>query len=291
MSCVVHNRRVAALVLLFAGLFLTPAATAAPLSAGWDLFASPPGLSSVTVDGFGLISLQGVPIDPGLFGDGDTIVQRTNPVGTGGAGCDGMSPIPAGCEGTYDIELVALFLRSVTPVLTGGGLVDVYVTINALGLPSIPVYDTLDPSTGMLTVLTHDDALGGGTMESVFNNVQANIIVTIAGGDPRNLGNVLTTFTHDTGELIGSGVWSHTPRPDDPRVRVPEVADRFPAGGFYPGVDPVTNQKVLTPEEAALAAHGVLPAQVPEPSTWLLLGGGLAALTPLWWRSRKRNRR
>jgi hypothetical protein len=262
---------------LIAALAITPAARALPLLEGFDLFSSPAGLSSATIPGVGLVTLQGVPFDP-LLGDTDTIVRRTNPVGT--VPCVG-SPIDPGCPGAYDIELVALYLRSVAPVDVGGSFFDVFVTIDTLGLPGIPQYDSLLPSVGELNVLTHDDTLGiggGGTFDSTFFDVFANIIVTTVGGDPRNPADVVDSFVHQTGPMVTlAGVWSHTPRLDDPRM-IPDVARRYPAGNFYPGVDPVTGGKVLTPEEAALARHGVLPGQVPEPGSLLLFGGGLLAL-------------
>ena len=74
-----------------------------------------------------------------------------------------------------------------------------------------------------------------------------------------------------TDTFSASGVWSHTPGPQDQHDL------SFPAGDFHPGVDPTTGLKVLTLETALLAEHGVFPA-MPEPSTGLLVGSGLVLL-------------
>lgn len=242
-------------------------AWATPLLPGYDLFETPAGGATTITTPFGLVELQGKAIGP--FNT-DTIVQRTNP---------SPNPIPSNTNGTFEIELVALSLVSVAPINIGGGVfADLYVTINKLGIPGLPQPDPLPPSTGKATITSHNDSLGsggGGTFESFFD-IFTDLIITVPGSDPNNPANWLTPpqVFQDRFTQTG-GIWSHTPRPDDPHNA------QFPAGNFYPGVDPVTLGKVLTPEQALLAQHGVLPAQTPEPSTIVLFGAGLAGLVLL----------
>lgn len=245
--------------LVMISLFVSQAA-AVWISPGYDLFATPSGGTSYIKTPYGQAELQGVPFGPG---DTDTIIKRINPV---------PNPIPANGTGTFDIEIMALFLKSVNPLNVGGNPADLYITINKLGLPNIPQSISLPASSGMATITSHDDSLGsggGGKFDSFFD-VFADVIITMPGGDPNNPADRLSTQIFTDHFIQTGGTWSHAPRPDDPHNAL------FPAGNFYPGVDPVTGDKVLTPEQALLAQHGVLPGQVPEPTTWLLFSTGMA---------------
>jgi len=255
------------------------------LTAGFDLFHTDPATTSTSVGGL-LVHLKGVNFVPGT--DIDTIVQRGTPT---------PNPIPSGGLGTFPIQLNELFLMSVAPQnYTGVGTADLYVTRNDFpGTFSIPVYDALGAApTGLLRILTHDDSLGvggGGTFSSSLP-VVVDLIFTKVGGNPFNSSDVLAHQTEDLSNdpLMATGVWSHTPRADDPHPFLP--APFSEAGHFYPGVDPTTLGKVLTPEEARLAAHGVLPGQTPEPGTWIMAfaAGLIVPGYVRWHRGRARAR-
>jgi hypothetical protein len=234
------------LAVLLMCLICSPA-WATPIGPGFDLFETPPGRTYVDLSSFGIgiVQLQGnrapvsalfpAPLNNPAINDTDTIVQRLA----------GINPLPP--SGTIPVELVALSLVSVAPVNIGGNFYDLSVLGGSLLTPS-------DPSPlGSMTV-NHEFANGGTFTASL--PVHATLTFT-------QVGNPLNTFNQpfsDTFLTTPPGVWSHTPRPDDAHVDPP-----FPAGDFYAGVDPITGQKVLTLEQSLLAAHGVLPAQVPEP--------------------------
>jgi hypothetical protein len=198
---------------------------------------------------------MGNPIGPA---DTDTIVQRTT----------GIDPFdfPSGV-GTVSIELVSLSLVSVAPITISG----TSYNLNVLGGTSMGIPQT----PGTMTVLHNHP--NGGTFSSTLP-VTAKLIFTEVG----NPGNKTETPFADTFTSTG-GIWSHTPRWDDPHT------PSLPAGNFHPGVHPDFLQKVLTLEEAKLAAHGVLPAQaVPEAATFSFFGLGLIGMGLL---ARKRPRR
>lgn len=225
----------------YAAAALGLALVAAPAGAdpigpgGFDLLHTVPFVT--TLGPLGQVALRGAPIGPG---DTDTIVRRTG-------------ELPSGGTGTIDIELVALSLESSAPIEFGGSFFDVFVTINALGLPGLSQPDALQPSLGMITITSHDDAAGGGTFDSFFDVFADVTLVPVGAGQPFHTPAPLLHL-ENTG-----GTWSHDPSAGYPATRA------FPANGFYPG--PIPHQ----------GAHPVVPSS-PEPSTLLLLGAGTAAL-------------
>jgi hypothetical protein len=237
-------------------------ASADPILAGFDLFETiQPTSGDVPI--FGTITFRGVPfpVSNGL-GTTDTIVQRLGslPSGTG--------PIP--------IEMVALHLVSVMPVLTPSGPADVHALINKggiiTGLP--PTSSALPLSTGVLTVTGHSDPTGG-TFTSVLTPI-VEIRFTAPGGSVDSP--LLPPMFFTEGQILAllPIPWTHTPPPGYP------VSPLFPAGNFY----------VEGPfmEVGPMAIHTIIPptAVVPEPSSLLLVGIGTLGLLGYTWRRGRR---
>jgi len=252
-------------VLLFV---ISCAASASSIAPGFDIFTTPNGTASIAVPGVGAVVLNSNPIDSQLWNT-DTIVQRKQ-------GID-FDPHPGG-SGTIEIELVALSLRSAAPVDIGGSFFDVFVTIDALGLPTIPQPDVLTPSIGTMTINHEFD--NGGTFTAEFPSVAVNVILQQVG----NPSNMFSLVVEDSLTTAVPALWSHFP----PGFALPPGAAAFFDdddwhGNFIPGADPLTGQASPVVHDGP---HPEVVAPTPEPSTLLLLGSSLVMVALLSRRKR-----
>jgi hypothetical protein len=175
-----------------------------------------------------------------------------------------------GSTATIPIQLRAVSLESIAPVnIPGMGLFDLRVIGGDLiGGPS--------SALGTMTII-RSDANGGNFISSL--PVSANLSFTPVPGNPNS------PFTMAFSEVFGaSGLWSFTPSPGD--VHTDEMPP-FPAGGFFAGVDPVTNQRATIGEMSPGAFHPADPSVVPEPNSLVLLGIGVLGLGVYTRRHRK----
>lgn len=275
-------RRLAGLSVVVALLVLggTTAAGAAEIDAGIDCFVTIEGPGSfydflegpIPADYFGpgsdpfdgIISFQGVPLQPGTYGATDTIVDR--PSGSHFGGSPPMAMIPT--------EIVELSLVSTEPVgvTSNGGTVesffDVFFTIS-------PTY----ASEGYLTLQRTDINDDGGTIlegtgavDSFFDVAYEFTFVPVGGGTP---------VVWEDGDFIVLSYdvpWSHVP-PDGVLVVPGESSNFFPGG--TPG-DPSVPPESLFFDGEKLHVEWVL---TPEPATMSLLALGLGVLV-----ARKRRR-
>jgi hypothetical protein len=255
----------------FAILAQPAAGASITLSAGFDLFATVPTTTYVnigTATSPNVVFLKGDPGDlssrlGGIFlADTDTIVQRTGPTQT----------IGIGGTATFTLHLAALDLESVAPVLLSGNLYNVQVLGGTLlGFTEKP---------GSIAITATD--IGGGTFTSTLPVAAELIFTPVSSGEP----SIPNQPFSDTFSSVVPGIWSTMPRSDDAHT------SQFPAGGFYAGADSEPGHaKVLTQEQAMLAAHGVLPAQTPEPGSWIMLltAGVIVPVCTTWGRRRVRS--
>ena len=211
----------------------TSPAWATEVEAGFDLFMTT-DTTEVDLTGFGLgiVPLTGEESFFGIPGV-DTIVERLDPAG-----------VPnVGDSNTIPIELVALSLVSIDPVTIDTLDFDLHVVGGSLELPQ---------SLGEMTI--NRDNPNGGSFDATLP-VDAEIHFFEVGGDGDN------DFIVPFNDIFRSqGVWSNTPAifscffPD------------LPSGGFFPGVDSDTMEKVLTVEQASFAIHSVFPCMMMPPS-------------------------
>jgi hypothetical protein len=252
------NARKICLAAIFTGLFLiaaAPCAALGPVGPGFDLWQTMPG-TAVDLTGMpGLMSnpivpLTGVPL-PGL-GNTDTIVERL----AGGDPTLGPIMVP--------IELVALNLRSISPITVSGSNYDLKVISGTMmGEPPNPL--------GTITIA--HEFLNGGTWTSTLP-VNAKLTFTEV-GNPSNTFDAPAPVVFDN--PIGQTLWSHTPGMMDQHTH------DLQAGNFYPGIDPFTGEKLPPLKHPAGPGyppghmHVVRPA-MPEPSSIGLAIVGLGAI-------------
>jgi len=237
---------------LAAAFFVITALTCVPLYAGsigpgFDLLTTPPGTAGFDLPGGGPhVDLMSVPI-AGL-GNTDTIVFRMG----GGT----FSPSPGGSL-QIDTELVALSLMSTAPVDVGGSFFDVFVTINAFGIPGMRQTPLIPPPHSTGQMLITETSGGGGAFQSFFDVFPEIDLVPLKGGQP------IMLIDDTVGRITGGGTWSYTPPPNYPSN------PNLPSGGFYPGpIQHTGPHPVVDPGSTA----------TPEPATMILLGCGLAAI-------------
>jgi len=252
---------------------------------GFDLFAT---VQETSVDfgdsgpGIGKVLFRGVPgIIPNTNGTNiDTVVARLNAL-----------PIPPGGLGIIDIRLEGLALTSVTPVNINGFFYNVDVRSGSLlGLP--------DNDLGKLTILSHDDAVGGGTFTSVLPVTAQVSFTSLTGGPPIPDMTLVEEglVPVDKFGLPTVAEWSHTPSPLYPHI------DIYPDGGFFAGVAPpgigappgTPGTPTVIIEVSGLTGkgneekHSVEPATIPEPGSLVLLGLGGVGMIGYAWRRRKK---
>ncbi|MEN8221311.1 MAG: hypothetical protein ABFS56_34180 [Pseudomonadota bacterium] len=221
MSKISSKFSLTAMVLSVIGLGNPAVSNASPIEPGFDLFETVVPGTYINLGCAGDIPLEGNPALLASEGIGptDTIVERKA----------GISSFPD----TIAIELVALSLKSINSFdgtcLGLPSSVDLYVTINALGLPDLFQPDALPASTGTMTIRhenTDADTLQG-TFDSTLN-VNSDLIFVVPGGDVNNPGDrIVTMVDPQPFDLTSTGSWTHTvPSPDHHNAQ-------YPAGNFY----------------------------------------------------------
>lgn len=216
-----------------------PGTAAAAVPAGYDLLETVPGQTyadvSLPMDFFdpgsdpfmARINFGGEPLETFMghdTGDADTVVQRTMPATPGGA------PVP--------IELVQLNLVSMQPIT---------VTYNGGQMPEMWNVQGVPQETQTQGHIQLRGTEGGGTFNSQLP-VNAKLIFTrLSDGRQKE-------FDAPPLEFQGNNIpWQ--PGCRGPALHVPGLND-----GFCPGLTPQLVKAPFT-EQAALAAHGVVPAQ------------------------------
>lgn len=232
------------------------------IQAGIDLWATPPGLSfqdfvakPIPADFFfpgsdpfsGVVDFQGQPINPDTMGPTDTVVARL----------DNANLTGTGSQATVGIEIKQLNLVSVDPItVTGGsgGTYDVLVELSDAA-----------QQQGTMTIRQEDP--DGGTFDSDLPVTPKFTFIPSSGvGDPLvfDCGLTVPPITIQMGATgaawsFGEGCPGKIILGSDPPFDLPTTPN-FDVGSLFDLLDGKCHC-LLTPEEAQLAAHGVLPAR------------------------------
>lgn len=224
-------------------LCLGSPAVADPIGPGFDLLSTPAFELPLGPTGPNAL-MVGDPIGPG---NTDTIVERLN---------QPPLPLPDGGTGIIDVELVALSLTSVSPVVIdlGGGpqAYDLHVDL-----------DPLTPSLGTINITSHNlGPGGGGTFDSEFLVNSLLTFTPTGGGSP-----VVVPRSDPLSST--SSLWSHIKPPNYPENAM------FPSGGFYPGTEPFTGTVVGIDHTGP---HPHTDPSTPEPTSFVLAAIALAGM-------------
>jgi hypothetical protein len=219
-------------------------AVATSIDPGFDLLSTPPFDLPLGPSG-PVARMTGDPFGPG---NTDTTVERLAP-----------GP-PDGGVGTIPIELVALSLTSVSPVVMDFGG----------GPQSYDLHIGLDPNNQSLGQMTIQHGLGGGTFDSFFDVFTELTFTPTGGGSP------VVVPRQDPLQSQGSP-WSHIKPPNYPENAM------FPSGGFYPGVLPGTNVAVGINHTGP---HPHTDPSMPEPSSVVLAAIALAGMAGAFRKAR-----
>jgi len=226
------------------------------VKAGYDLFETVAADTMFGTPPTGLGNLMGVPLGTFNFGSGtvntgltDTIVQRNADVNVAAT---------AGSTGSTSLTMRALQLETVTPVnFMSFGLNNYFVTLNPT-----------TASTGTLNLTFNSNA--GGTFTSnldVFFDIRAGSLTGPVVVADQEL--ILTSTAEPWGRIPPAGAETIT------GVNQFLQGDGTMNGDFWPGA------------EIHQGPHGVIPAQTPEPSTWVMgTIAAVAGLTYTGWRRR-----
>jgi hypothetical protein len=240
-------------------------AQADPINPGSDLFQTIPEGTFVdlTPQGLGVVPLMGVPFDAQL-GNTDTIVRRLT----------GLPDLPIGGSGPIQIQLTALNLMSVNPVMIGSSSYNLTVQGGTLF--------GFDEPFGQIIVRRTSNR--GGSLSSQLP-VRARLKF-INVDDPTDM------LVLDFNDLLRSRdddlvCWAFCAAPmypDDPR---------FPSGGFFAAVDPENCIPWPLVEEEANGTHTVIPATIggggganPEPASLALVAVAGVVGILAWGRNR-----
>lgn len=218
-----------ALFLVLIVLVVSAPAVLAQCNNGYDQFQTASG-TSFDLPNIGTVNFRGVSIDSSSYGNADTIILRT----------------PSGTNGTCNIQIWALFLKSTSSITYNGQSADVYGTINNTGgtvsTGVLPQPDTLysGGSSGTLTI--ESSGPSGGTFNSNLT-VYADLIFVKAGTSVTNSANWLghQALTQSQGKtLVATAVvWNTSPQSNYPACLSADVFYVYQIPNHSPALHPV----------------------------------------------------